>query len=975
MEWLDEELRSFILDAGISFSKGLIGKLKMACLKKRLIRNLNSRILEKYGNAIFYNDLTSFLERTKLISTAIRNSLSSEHYESQRNFVGFYIGYFLDEYPQYVINRSQIEFLIKECFSTVYDTLNQTKDDSVRLIRNMAKELADDMDSRFVELHNELKQTNQHLAELVRKDILPPPHFNFSQYSEHVIQTYLSLCTNNYVPRSIRADMHLNQNCETEENTDTLTAVEKFNKVLLLADGGYGKTYEAVNLLNNLCGKAIPQIVIPVYLPLIEYGLLYSSIHEGVVHKLSPFCDGQATDLISEYFRSGRLIIILDGLDDIASSDNRTRFIADLRSLSLTYVDCRYVVTARTNRYRNELAGFACFNLIGYDQRIIRARLWQERITIDLPSSYYELFTNPLLLEAGISTLKNSTKTRRLNRSSLLEDFIILVYEKWNGKKGLCSNHPLTCSEFMMLIGQLAFESFDIPYYRFSDFEQRIIALKPNVPIEQVLNCIHASELFKTETYIIFSHKLFKEFCTAFYLYHNLPITKNQEFYNSKIENEEWKEVFILLSGLFTEIEQQDAFLDFVMKRDLKLYLECIKAKSEPYESLVKMEPEEYAHRFLTQILYTYRYFVNTYFEQLSDCFDPESGDTNADENICIRGCLTPDRSHITYWFERLPKDNPPVALIHSSEFKSASQIFERKAFKRKGRIVSHSELLNQEEDAGRQAAVKKVQSELKHIFEKKKLFESRYILCERVGIIKKKLSIIKDLVDYREMKNCVDREIERIHQIAPAAVGIIQGNVNLLSLQKLLSFLVDSSYDFIEDSLPDIDQNPDGDGPCYTWDLYSEKQKLNLISSFFRFYHLSYLEMVERNFPKLCPMFTKYRNYPFETIVYVDLKKQQYSNDDVLPPYILYFDVASSSNKPEAPQINVVDDLLPSDEAFSLIQESYRRSGREWHPCHIHSITFMSLITAYDSRSSGPLMDIVYKSIKDGLVEIWGDF
>ena len=74
MEWLDEELRSFILDAGISFSKGLIGKLKMACLKKRLIRNLNNRILEKYGNAIFYTDLTSFLERTKLISTAIRNS-------------------------------------------------------------------------------------------------------------------------------------------------------------------------------------------------------------------------------------------------------------------------------------------------------------------------------------------------------------------------------------------------------------------------------------------------------------------------------------------------------------------------------------------------------------------------------------------------------------------------------------------------------------------------------------------------------------------------------------------------------------------------------------------------------------------------------------------------------------------------------------------------------------------------------------
>lgn len=134
-----------------------------------------------------------------------------------------------------------------------------------------------------------------------------------------------------------------------------------------------------------------------------------------------------------------------------------------------------------------------------------------------------------------------------------------------------------------------------------------------------VIGSFIESGLFKIEGKVFFVHKLLKEYCTAYYLVHNLPLSGNRELYLKLVEKEEWKEVFIFAGGIFKNQQEQDEFLDFVMEYNLPLYVECVDAKSDVSESDSTNVPS----RLLTQILKTYRFILDKYFCPIKMLFEP----------------------------------------------------------------------------------------------------------------------------------------------------------------------------------------------------------------------------------------------------------------------------------------------------------------------------------------------------------------
>lgn len=121
-------------------------------------------------------------------------------------------------------------------------------------------------------------------------------------------------------------------------------------------------------------------------------------------------------------------------------------------------------------------------------------------------------------------------------------------------QEGYSGNTPITYHDAQNILGQMAYQSFSQPCYSYMEFDQKLSEIIPENKMS-VIGSFIESGLFKIEGKVFFVHKLLKEYCTAYYLVHNLPLSGNKELYLKLVEKEEWKEVFILREG-FSKISK-----------------------------------------------------------------------------------------------------------------------------------------------------------------------------------------------------------------------------------------------------------------------------------------------------------------------------------------------------------------------------------------------------------------------------------
>lgn len=610
-------------------------------------------------------------------------------------------------------------------------------------------------------------------------------------------------------------------------------------------------------------------------------------------------------------------------------------------------------------------------------EQTVQQELRNEGIFVNIPRQYYALFSNPYFLSIGKAILKQNTNRTIFNRSSLFEELFQKLYGNMSRQEGYSGNTPITYHDAQNILGQMAYQSFSQPCYSYMEFDQKLSEIIPENKMS-VIGSFIESGLFKIEGKVFFVHKLLKEYCTAYYLVHNLPLSGNKELYLKLVEKEEWKEVFIFAGGIFKNQQEQDEFLDFVMEYNLPLYVECVDAKSD----VSGADSANVPSRLLTQILKTYRFILDKYFCPIKMLFEPfyvpERFATEKRQKVAIWGSLSDDQKWLSYWFDLVSEDESDVQCINEKQLEEYHRAFEEKAFSQRRSIVSHGTNLRLSgfgDDSGRKIAINLIKAGLKDLIEKKKLIEDKYLLCERVSSCKQRIKKIKNVDDLLQMQRTIDEMVDEVLEKDPYVEGYNYDGVEMFPLQKILHDLNWENAIWSECVLPGPDVELPKEGGCFTWDLYSKKQKEQRIALFFYYHEISYLSMVNYNFPALEKYFRRYNDAPYQVVVEVNHKEKANPRDFMSEPTIQYYYIASSTNEIPHPMIQEVEEKAFSDhrQIMQDIQESYTKQGRTAKRLSTTMTGFTFVITSRRTCENNPLSDYVYESIKESLEDIFG--
>jgi len=339
---------------------------------------------------------------------------------------------------------------------------------------------------------------------------------------------------------------------------------------------------------------------------------------------------------------------------------------------------------------------------------------------------------------------------------------------------------------------------------------------------------------------------------------------------------------------------------------------------------------------------------------------------------------LYEDKSHLSYWFDFVSADESDVQCINEQQCREYHTEFEKKALFQRRNFVSHGvnlRLSGLSEDSGRKIAINLIKEGLKDLIKKKKLIESKHLLCERLACYQRKVKAIRGLDNLFEMQVIVDKMVNDAFEKSPCLAGYTLNGVDLFALRDLLHYLNQSNTVLSECILPGPDMPTPASGSCFTWDFYSKEQKEKRITLFFYYHEISYLSMAEFNFPILKRHFQRYSDAPYQVVVEVDYNEEADPHDFTSEPSIQYHYIASPTKDIPMPIVCQTREKKFSsyDQIMRNVQESYLKQGRIANRLMTTQTGFTFTTTSKRTGELDPLSDYVYKSIKESLEDIFG--
>ena len=424
------------------------------------------------------------------------------------------------------------------------------------------------------------------------------------------------------------------------------------------------------------------------------------------------------------------------------------------------------------------------------------------------------------------------------------------------------------------------------------------------------------------------------------------------------------------MSGLFSSIEKQDTFLDFFLKHNLPLYIECVNSKNDLLENNENSAycSDNLLKRILSQILKSYKFVIENYFCSISEHFEPfVDKKLKLEYKISITGAISED--NIFYWFDIVDINATDVKIVSPKMIYQASQEYQTNILKKTNRMIQR--VINLETsglvgDSGRKIAINIIKENLKSILDNRLLIESNFILCERLKNIKDYLDYIKEIDDVSLMRKKVKERIELITDKLPDVEVIkTSSGIDLFKLDKILSTLKISGIDYNSSIIPSYDKDfSEANG--LIMNLYSKERKVVIVETFFKFAELSYLEMVKYNFPNIYKNFSKIQDMPYKLIV-------SYIHDERYP-LIDYYHVANS-DKENTVKVSIKESRKDYKIILNEIFQSYHSLNRTPKNVSLHHIGFSNLIFPMKGNENTQLSDFVYREIERSLEEIFGKF
>lgn len=976
-KWLVGEIGAYFIGKSLSWGDKLIAKIKLFKIKRRLKQDILETIVSVYGNEVFYNAFDSFLEREKLVIRLLDNLYETGvvEYKAIDYYKNLLVERFLKEHPDYLFYKSSLQHIILVIFKSIFDALNECTDENARIIINNVKEIKGELEEKIDKLAESMKEDLGHIKFLLEKMGNSLVKENASLDDEKVktgLQLYRGTLKNYFWDKS----KYIKRELEGQEKTSLFEILETHKKIVILGEPGCGKTVETRLVLEEFCARREYDELIPVYMSLTEYGIAYSSIRDGIKKRLEMHIPKINMELVDQFIAQGKMILILDGIDEINTVENRCKFYFEMNEL-LLLEDNYILLSSRRNQYHGNAKNAMEITLAPIDRTTINQKLIKEGIHHNVTHELYDLFSSPLFLEIGIAVLKER-KSKFYNKSQLFEEYVNSLLYKRDLEKGI--EKKINTFEVMDVIGKIAYQYFEKPVISYWEFDKMLSGT-------EFTHC-NISDIFRIDVFsmydeIRFTHKQFKEYFAAFYLVKKIPVKENLELYIDFMSKDEWQEVLVFVAGIVDNIEEQELFLNHLLRLNLKTYIRCVQQQNDLCLNINSISHEEYSVNFLKKLFDSYMAIVETYFLKLKKFFNPYLG--RCPENLigkkaCIVGQISLDKKHLFYWFDWKPEEEPTIQLLSGDAFEAWKDV-ERRAIIERRKISSYGinlELSGLKGDTARLIAVDAVKKDLKSILKNRNLYEDDFLLCERLTYIKNKVKFIRDSVSIEEMhrkvKEYVDSVYEEYQETNVELAGITYDNVDMIALSDLLSVLHSNNVIYEENILPPSDIRVSG----FIWNTYSRERLLKVIEIFFYQIVRSFNDVVELNFPLMKNYFYHSLDFPMKYKVQITFSDGEGFESQ---PTLFYYYVSTSEDD-LYPEISIVDaadcfgdeELDDTKRAFEEIVESYIYYGKEQKKATItHSLISSYLSTSRKQFLNCPVGEHIYKQIEKEFTNIFG--
>ncbi|MBD2098824.1 NACHT domain-containing NTPase [Trichocoleus sp. FACHB-591] len=391
----------------------------------------------------------------------------------------------------------------------------------------------------------------------------------------------------------------------TEKRVSGLTAVEHYSKLMVLGKPGAGKTtflkYLAMQcIVGNFLADRIPIFITlksfaedeaqPNLLAHIE-----RSITADPVRTNQHLFQRSNLESCQSIIQKGRLLILLDGLDEVREEDT-TRVLRQIRDFSEKFYTNQFVVTCRIASKEYTFQQFTEVEVADFDDEQIHTfvenwfkcrepqsakNLTQKLIErLEESKPVKELATNPLLLTLLCLEFEELLGFPT-NRAELYERGLAVLLSKWDTSRRIERDQiykRLSLKRKEDLLSQIALITFEQKDYFFKQktVEGHIAAYISNLPdaqndlemlilnSEAVLKSIesqHGLLVERARGIYSFSHLTFHEYFTA------REIVFNNVYQNLIVHVTErrWREVFLLATGM---MRKADDWLQ-MMKRNI----------------------------------------------------------------------------------------------------------------------------------------------------------------------------------------------------------------------------------------------------------------------------------------------------------------------------------------------------------------------------------------------------------------------
>lgn len=395
-----------------------------------------------------------------------------------------------------------------------------------------------------------------------------------------------------------------------QERVLGVKAVKKYLKLIVLGKPGAGKTTFLKHIAIQCNSSQMLANLVPIFITLKDFAERQQplSLLEYIIEQFAAY--GVADVVAEQLLTQGRMLILLDGLDEVKEIDSQ-RVLNLVSSCFNQFHTNRFIITCRiaAKEYNFqdftevEIADFDRSDIINFankwfaSKEISKIQIFLQKLQAN--SSIQELATNPLLLTL-LCLVFEELADFPTNRSELYQEGLDILLKKWDAKRNIEREQiykKLSLQHKKDLLSQIALATFERGEYFFSqqELEQYIANYIRNLPSvntensalqldsKAVLKSIEAQHgllVERAQGIYSFSHLTFQEYFTAREIVVNsdpqgLEIALNKLV--NRLSEKRWREVFFLTAGM---LRNADYLLRLIKQKIDKLLAEDVQLQA-----------------------------------------------------------------------------------------------------------------------------------------------------------------------------------------------------------------------------------------------------------------------------------------------------------------------------------------------------------------------------------------------------------